>query len=306
MESSRCKRIAVLASLLVTVLASCASATPLHAQAAPAKAAATAPTAKAAAVPAAKPPELVPFTSAEAQQRLERSHHKADFFALVNQFESQEHMGNCGPTSSVIVLNALRDSSFPGKPVDEALFPAEYRAGLPPSMTPVMPRYTQGTFFDARFEKVKPKARFFGAPAADGSRDPGLQLRQLHGILLEHGLSATLRVVDDAFDAAIVRRELLKNLETPGDYVLVSYTRAALGQPGAGHISPLAAYDAQSDSVLVLDVNPSRAPFVWVPMDALIAAMRTKDTVENRGYLLITEGAKPKTPTASRAPKRVQ
>ena len=33
-----------------------------------------------------------------------------------------------------------------------------------------------------------------------------------------------------------------------------------------------------------MDVNPNRAPWVWVRSDDLIAAMRTFDTVENRGY----------------------
>ena len=37
------------------------------------------------------------------------------------------------------------------------------------------------------------------------------------------------------------------------------------------------------------DVNPNRAPWVWVRSDDLIAAMRTFDTVENRGYLLVSE-----------------
>ena len=38
-----------------------------------------------------------------------------------------------------------------------------------------------------------------------------------------------------------------------------------------------------------MDVNPNRAPWVWVGSDDLIAAMRTFDTVENRGYLLVSE-----------------
>ena len=36
--------------------------------------------------------------------------------------------------------------------------------------------------------------------------------------------------------------------------------------------------------------NPNRAGWVWVKSDDLIAAMRTFDTVENRGYLLVSEG----------------
>ena len=38
-----------------------------------------------------------------------------------------------------------------------------------------------------------------------------------------------------------------------------------------------------------MDVNPNRAPWVWVRSADLIRAMRTFDTVENRGYLLISE-----------------
>jgi hypothetical protein len=51
--------------------------------------------------------------------------------------------------------------------------------------------------------------------------------------------------------------------------------------------SPLGAYDAQSDSFLVLDVNPSTAGWVWMPTSILVKGMRTFDTVENRGYVLI-------------------
>jgi hypothetical protein len=259
---------------------------------------ATAPPAAASAPAATKTQSdaLVLLSSDEGRKRLERSRAKADFFLLVNQFEAQEHMGNCGPTTAVIVLNSLRGpDSAVERPVDAALFPAEHRKGLPPNLSPVPARYTQGTFLDARFEKVKSKAAFFGTPDASGARDPGLQLRQLHQILLEHGLHSSLRVVSDELDEASVRRELIENLAREGDYVIINYARGALGQPGGGHISPLGAYDRPSDSVLVLDVNPTRAPFVWVPMKQLVAALRTKDTIENLGYLLVQEGT-PKGP----------
>jgi hypothetical protein len=44
--------------------------------------------------------------------------------------------------------------------------------------------------------------------------------------------------------------------------VIVNYSRVALGQEGASHISPLAAYDAESDSFLVLAsrVTSTRRP----------------------------------------------
>ena len=62
-----------------------------------------------------------------------------------------------------------------------------------------------------------------------------------------------------------------------------SASRAAATSP------PLGAYDETSDSFLIMDVNPNRAPWVWVGAGDLIRAMRTFDTVENRGYLLISE-----------------
>jgi hypothetical protein len=42
----------------------------------------------------------------------------------------------------------------------------------------------------------------------------------------------------------------------------------------------LGAYDAESDSFLVLDVNPASAGWVWMPTATLVKGMRTFDTVE--------------------------
>lgn len=98
-------------------------------------------------------------------------------------------------------------------------------------------------------------------------------------------------MVDDALSDEAIRTELAENLATAGDYVIVNYFRPVLGQEGGGHISPLGAYDEASDSFLILDVNPNGHSWVWAPAAALIHAMRTPDTTENRGYLLVREGA---------------
>jgi hypothetical protein len=74
---------------------------------------------------------------------------------------------------------------------------------------------------------------------------------------------------------------------------VVNYFRPVLGQKGGGHISPLGAYDKASDSFLILDVNPNGHTWVWVPAPLLIKSMRTRDVVENRGYLLVREGPPP-------------
>lgn len=238
--------------------------------------------------------ELVPFASDVSAVRLARSHHKSDFFVLANQFEGQEHGGLCGPTSAVIVLNALRIDHAADLPVDRSAIPEPYHAKIPPQYDPFFHRYTQRTFFaDPRVAAIKSEAQFYGAPMGPENKpDPGFQLRQVDGVLRALGLDVTLRVLDDKVSDADARRELLDNLGRPGDYVIVNYARPVLGQEGGGHISPLGAYDEASDSFLVLDVNPNRGKtWAWVPAARLFAAMRTVDKVESRGYLLVREGA---------------
>jgi hypothetical protein len=237
---------------------------------------------------------LVPFASPESVQRLARSQHKVDFFHLANHFESQSNKAFCGPTSSVIVLNALRsDNDRIPKPEDPTLLGDDVKKLVPPGFDPLFHRYTQNDFFTPQVEQVKSRLEVFGKPRGTGGAarpDPGIQLRQLAAMLTAHRLEVTARVVDDRLDEATIRRELMDNLGAEGNYVIVNYHRPALGQTGGGHISPLGAYDQASDSFLILDVNPNGQTWVWASATALIKAMRTKDVVENRGYLLIKEG----------------
>ena len=58
-----------------------------------------------------------------------------------------------------------------------------------------------------------------------------------------------------------------------------------LAQSGTGHFSPAAAYDAATDSVLVLDVARFKYPPHWVPLPLLHAAVGA-----HRGYAVLTPG----------------
>jgi len=238
------------------------------------------------------PTALVSFSEPESMKRLERSKHKVDFFHLANQFESQGNKAFCGPTSSVIVLNAVRmGNDAVSKPQDPSLVSAEDRKVLPPGFDPLFHRYTQNNFFDEKVQEVKTRSEVFGLPRGEGAKsDGGIQLRQLAGMLAAQGLDVKLRVLDDSLKDTTLREELTRNLKTEGDYVIVNYFRPVLKQQGGGHISPLAAYDAKSDSFLVMDVNATDQRWVWVKAPLLFASMRTTDTQENRGYLLVKEG----------------
>jgi hypothetical protein len=61
-----------------------------------------------------------------------------------------------------------------------------------------------------------------------------------------------------------------------------------LNQSGAGHISPIAAYDEPGDAFLILDQAAYKYPFTWVPAKNLFDAARTLDGARSRGLLLIS------------------
>ena len=236
-----------------------------------------------------RPAALVEWESGESTKRISRSSHKMDFFPLSNHFISQDNRIFCGPVSSAIVLNALRLGKKEGLPRDRRSIAEDEMAWLPQGADPFFGKYTP---YNVLNDWTKTRLEVLGRPIlidGDPKSDYGLQLRQLAQVLRSHGLRVMTRVVDGSADPAAIRREIAANLATGDNFVLVNYARRALGQQGGGHISPLGAYDERSDSFLIMDVNPNRAPWVWVRSDDLIAAMRTFDTVENRGYLLVSE-----------------
>ena len=230
--------------------------------------------------------ELVLFSSDEGLARLARSNAKVDFPALVNQFEAQYNVAFCGPTSAAIVLNTIR-SRGPELPRDRSRLRTEDLQNTPSNFDPIIPRYTQDNVIG---KGRKTRAQVLGEVVTVNGKqikDFGYQIRQFDEMLRAHGLATRLTIVDDMKREADIRVELVDNLERSGDYVIVNYRRESVGQRGGGHISPLGAYDAQSDSFLVLDVNPASAGWVWMPTATLVKGMRTFDTVENRGYVLI-------------------
>ena len=117
----------------------------------------------------------------------------------------------------------------------------------------------------------------------------GMTLDQIGGILNAYSVKADVR---HAADSSLEEFRALARqaLSTPNRYVIVNYLRRSLGQERGGHISPLAAYDAETDRFLVLDVSRYKYPPIWVEAAALYAAMNTPDSDNQnrtRGFVLV-------------------
>lgn len=81
-------------------------------------------------------------------------------------------------------------------------------------------------------------------------------------------------------------RRHLARANDPRFRYIVNFTRSIIFGAGVGHHSPIAAYLADRDLVLVLDVNAEFQPWL-VETDRLYAAMNTLDGERKRGLLLI-------------------
>lgn len=236
--------------------------------------------------PASIVQELLPFSSEEGLARLTRSTATVDFPELANQFEAESNAAFCGPASAAIVLNAVKGRST-DLPRDRSRLSTADLQYFPGNFDPTMPRFTQDNVI---LKGEKTRAQVLGEPMTVNGKQIknfGYQVRELNQMLRANGLTTRLTIVDDSKTEQDIRAELVENLKRRGDYVIVAYLRTAVGQQGFGHISPLGAYDAESDSFLVLDVNPASAGWVWMPTRTLVKGMRTFDMVENRGYILV-------------------
>jgi glutathione gamma-glutamylcysteinyltransferase len=82
-------------------------------------------------------------------------------------------------------------------------------------------------------------------------------------------------------------RAALSHAASGNGIVIASYDRAAMGQTGSGHFSPIGGYHAARDLVLVLDVARFKYPPHWVPAEQLWRAMHALDpaTRAARGWI---------------------
>jgi hypothetical protein len=209
---------------------------------------------------------LIPLDSAEGQRLLFESEARAPFIPLVSRFETQASVTLCGPTTLAMVLNALK-----------APAPAP-RAYAPHRL------FTQENVLNGLTREVVSESAV---------ERGGMSLRQAADVLHVYGLIVETHYAG-ASTVETFRAQALQYLSRDDHHVIVNYDRAALDQAGAGHISPLAAYDVESERFLILDVSRYKSPPVWVRADALFAAMAAPVNAQDmrtRGYLLVRKGS---------------
>jgi Phytochelatin synthase len=207
---------------------------------------------------------LLDFRSEAGAELFLESDARTAYFPLASNFLTQENQAFCGVASIVMVLNAL-----------------QLAAPTTPEFDPYH-TFTQDNFLDARTDAILPRAVL---------AHQGMTLDQIGALIALHPVSATVHHAAET-DLDAFRSQARDYLSKPDHFVIVNYLRKAIGQERGGHISPLAAYDAETDRFLILDVARYKYPPVWVKAPDLFNAMNTADSDnenKTRGFVLISK-----------------
>lgn len=205
--------------------------------------------------------ELVYLNTPEGSERLVTARLRSQFFAVQPYVDSQQNLAFCGPASIAAVLNSLGIE----RPAVGRLGPYRF--------------FTQDGVFTPATQEIK---RY------EEVATRGMTLAEVTAFLKALGVGATAHPAD-RLDLDALRALIVAALADPDGRVIVNYSRKPLGQIGDGHLSPLAAYDPGSDSVLLLDVAKFKYPPVWIRLTDLLAAMATTDpdSGTSRGLVVI-------------------
>ncbi|MFW6342968.1 MAG: phytochelatin synthase family protein [Halothiobacillaceae bacterium] len=211
--------------------------------------------------------DVVFATGSEADALLARSDEKAPFWRLLRGFVSERELTFCGVATAAMTLNALDVKPPPS-----------------PEIHPFSV-FDQYNLFTAEALAVKSVGEI---------QRSGLTLAEVAAILRSHGVKVAVRHAGEA-PLEQFRREARAALAGDGSIVTVNFARAGLGMEGPGHHSPLAAYDAESDRFLMMDVARYEWPPSWVRAEDLYNAMNTRDddAGKTRGWLVVRKGGQP-------------
>jgi hypothetical protein len=204
------------------------------------------------------------WNSVDGLDRLARSQFKNDFHQLVNFYQPQINPLYCSAASSVIILNALNSGNL----------------------------FKQEEFFNEKTDKIKLKSIIdFKEKDAAGNYDAGLSIADLNKILSKvYKLKTKLTYVDKSDEKSIkkFRQNIKEILAENKKFIITNFDGKVLNHKTGGHLSPIAAYDEASDSLLVLDVALHKNQWFWVDVTEFYKSMNTKDGENYRGFLVVS------------------
>lgn len=233
------------------------------------------------------------WNSVEGLKRLESSHYKNDFYQLANYYQPQINPVYCAVATGTMLLNAIHgDDEIPSQKESQIQRPESLGGGVIEFHS-----YSQLSFLNDKTDKIKRSEiiTYEDPKEIKGDKeiyDAGISLSDFAKML---ATSYDLKVIvkyarkNDAKEINNFRSDLKKYLFDDKKFIAANFDGKIFGNKTGGHISPLAAYDEESDSILVLDVALHKNTWYWVGVEDFYKAMNSKDGDFYRGYLVVSK-----------------
>lgn len=232
---------------------------------------------------------ITSWNSDEGINRFNNSKYKNDFYQLANFYQAQINPIYCAAATALIIKNALYYPNIPSQTSSQTTKPNG-------EIIPFNLYLNQNEFFNDKTDKIKERAiinyqkplKKSGENTAE-SYDPGLNLSDFKKFLSIHRLKAKINYVSDNSLPQInqFRDHLKKILTDKNKFLIANFDGKIFQAKTNGHISPIVAYDENSDSILVLDVALHKNTWYWIELNKMIEAMHSKDGDNFRGYLIV-------------------
>lgn len=226
------------------------------------------------------------FDSTAGIEIFTNSQYKKAFFILAPHYSPQMDIASCGIASSVILLNTVYSNIGKTPPISK-----KGSWYVPEDNTLYgLFQWTESNFYNSKISHVLDREVVEGDKKLNNLYTLGVTLDQLTNVLNLQGLYAkAFHATDRENNSINAFRELVKQITAnPTQYMLVNYNLNVYSTESGGHYSPVAAYDAGSDTVLILDTWAASNVWIWVKLVDLYKSMNTLDGLTYRGYILVS------------------
>ena len=197
------------------------------------------------------------------------------FITLISHLRTQDNPSFCGLGSLVTVLNSLNID--PGRPWQVSVW-RYYEETMLGCCVPIEIIRKKGMSLDqfACLASCNGLYTQLFRPVEHPSDDPN------------SNKSVTKISLDEFRDA--VRQCTSRGTKL---VMVISYSRTKVNQSGGGHFAPIAAYEEDTDMVLILEVARFKYPSHWLPLQAVYKAMEDIDpeSKKSRGFVIMSSHA---------------
>jgi len=220
------------------------------------------------------------WNSANGIKKFETSQYKNDFYQLVNFYQSQNNPIYCAVAVAATLLNVFNYPDIPSN--------INHQITKPNGEVVAFPLFSQDNFFNDKTNQIKHQDIIeFKKPNKNNEYDPGMSLGDFAKIL-EQAYSLKTKIYYQNNSDANKFLEIVKAVTNDSNsFLVINFDGLVLKNKTRGHMSLIAAYQQDTDEVLVLDVALHKNQWQWVAVADIVSAMNTLDGKKYRGYVVV-------------------